>query len=1083
MVLSLRDWTRSANFIYETLAAYKFSDTDITSAMAATRGAGSLVDVVAWLCFHVPADQMPVDMRDKLEYGFYSKPVRFEQPKPAALSKDVRTIIAPEPVAVRAVEPDRLLENLLRSRHLDTDGSDGYESDEDPSVIHARRVVRVNACSEILDFYRNGSIVRGMQKKANMETVMAVMTRETKLIAELEQDVLFVAQTATAGFNRLWREHYGPLLEDIRDLEVSYNTIEEEEDEQEAATVTVTSGCGDHSSKEKKADSDDNDSVVGFGLDLLSLEEEDDETSTTAVQTPTTISRERVVDSTPPAGWTGAGVQDLVMEAVRRLDKQADIRYQTTGEGLGYTARLSVGWSQPAKARQIVLKQRKIPIEDMAPEFEQNGLTHVWPSPAKVFGKTKRAAPDLAALVFLYMQQGMCHGISMRLAPALHEIWVEWETASLAESSHARAMAVAKRIEFLRDLRKLYEDTAVSEENGDEDDETPVENSLQPNGRPASKKKRDHVLCARRIRSQQWSHMTLKTRLSTAEWKTKYGTMQQELPARKNAGEIRKAIVDNQVVIIRGETGSGKSSQVPQLVLDLLIGNGSKDKCYRVGVQIRFNSQACVENALVFCTTGVLLRMLIDDPELRDVNCIICDEVQERTLELDYMLIIVRKLLRKRPGLKVILMSATIDARIFTLYFDDCPVVEIPGRTFPVKQVFLEDVVEPSGYTVYNHRLYSKCGYNDSSRSVIGNMRTDVVNLELVHFLLHEMCVADKHSSAGVDQQETGGGNSGWQSLCLECAPTGSVLVFLPGIYEIRALMRRLFNDPAIGSSSTIIPLHSSFANDTAPGTKTTYTDAAFAPPAPGTMRKIVLSTNVAETGITIPDITIVFDCGLSNQSRWDKERRLTRLEKLPISKANVRQRCGHAGRVKPGLAICLFTVDQYQAMAEFELAEMKRMSMANICLQTKAHGFKDIMFLLQQAPEPPQQSSVMQAIFELQEAGALDEDEELTPIGKHLCYMPLDLSVGKLLVIGTMLGCLDPILTIAASMSINNSILLAPSFSSLDGVSAEPAHEKYRTRAMEFLPYLNDNRQVSDFLVVLAAYEDWRKMVLQPNI
>ncbi|KAJ1782527.1 hypothetical protein LPJ59_006788, partial [Coemansia sp. RSA 2399] len=404
-----------------------------------------------------------------------------------------------------------------------------------------------------------------------------------------------------------------------------------------------------------------------------------------------------------------------------------------------------------------------------------------------------------------------------------------------------------------------------------------------------------------------------------------YGATQEELPARKNASAIRQAIQANQTVIIRGETGSGKSSQVPQFVLEHLLDNagsgykGGRVLCTQprrisavsiatrvsqelgdtalgtrsslVGVQIRFNSQACVENALVFCTTGVLLRMLIDDPELRDVGCIICDEVQERTLELDYMLIIVRKLLRKRPDLKVVLMSATIDTRIFSYYFDGCPVVEIPGRTFPVSQVFLEDAVRLSRYAIQSHSRYAQRRGFHSGESVVERMRTDIVNLELVHFLVREICIADTKQAAG--QQ---GDDNEWQAFCMDAAPSGSVLVFLPGIYEIRALYGMFANDRAVCDTNTIIPLHSSFANDIAPGTSMTYTDAAFAPPLQGTLRKIVLSTNVAETGITIPDITVVVDCGLSNQTRWDKERRLTRLEKRPISKANVRQRCGRAG-------------------------------------------------------------------------------------------------------------------------------------------------------------------------------------------
>ncbi|KAJ2403173.1 hypothetical protein GGI23_000148 [Coemansia sp. RSA 2559] len=1125
-VLSLRDWTRSANFIYETLVAYAFAEDDIARAMAATRGAGDLVDVVAWLCFHVPADKMPVDMRDKLEHGLYGKLVKLEQPKVAQpplkeIEPFAKARIDQIPVVAaveRAKEADQLLAKLLRDRMLDTDGADEYDSDADPSAVHAWRVVRVNACSEILAFYRNSSIVKGFQKKANVDAIMAIITRETKLISVLEDDVLFVGQSAAREYDRLWQEYYGPLLEDIRNLETSYHNSEEASVNPVSVVLAGQEKIGQRQEPADidilaNSDSDKDDNVVGFGLDLF-LGSDNEENSATA-QSPTASSSStvRVINTTEPAGWSGAAVKDLVMEVVRRLDKQADIRYQTMHRDNGYTCKLSIRWSQPAKAKQAMAGQRQIPVASTATDFEQSGLTHAWQAPRNMFGKTKRVAADLAALVFLYMQHSLCHNIALRLTPALHAIWAEWEAARLAATNAAKEGEVAQRIEFLRGLRKQYEDAAENDKYGEDGEEEAVGlGSSHVNNQPDKmEKKRDRVRRMRQTRSQLWSGKTLAARKSSHEWKTKYDIAQKELPARKNASAIRQAIQANQTVIIRGETGSGKSSQVPQFVLEHLLDNagggykGGRVLCTQprrisavsiatrvsqelgdaalgtrrslVGVQIRFNSQACVENALVFCTTGVLLRMLIDDPELRDVGCIICDEVQERTLELDYMLIIVRKLLRKRPDLKVVLMSATIDTRIFSCYFDGCPVVEIPGRTFPVSQVFLEDAVRLSGYAIQSHSKYAQRRGFYQRESVVERMRTDIVNLELIHLLVREICIADSRQASG--QQ---GDSNEWQAFCMAAAPSGSVLVFLPGIYEIRALYGMLVNDRAVCDTNTIIPLHSSFANDIAPGTSMTYTDAAFAPPPQGMLRKIVLSTNVAETGITIPDITVVVDCGLSNQTRWDKERRLTRLEKRPISKANVRQRCGRAGRVQPGLAVCLYTTQQHLAMADFELPEMQRMSLANMCLQTKAHGFKDIMYLIQQAPEPPQPSSVMQAIFELQEAGALDEDEELTPIGRHLCYMPVDLSVGKLLVIGTMFGCLDPILTIAASMSTNTSVLLAP-FASDSRYLIEAAHKKYRTRAKDILPYVNDANQISDFLVVLAAYEDWRRLAMQPKV
>ncbi|KAJ2659525.1 hypothetical protein IWW48_003471 [Coemansia sp. RSA 1200] len=1122
LLVPLRDWTRSTNFVYETAAQYGFADDDIAAAMEATGGAGGLVDVVAWLCVHVSAEKMPPDMRDKLEYGPSGRSIKLQQPGPPPpegsdllLKAGARIDEVPDEKA-GGITVDHALAALLRERGLDREESDEYDSDEDTSIIHAHHLVRVNACSEILAYYRGSNVVGGPQKKANVDAVMEIMTRGTRRIAVLEDDMLFNERDAEREFKQRWEAYYGPLLEDIRRLENSYSAEKE---------VAKTDREGKTSSKPllplASCDDDDEDST-GFGLDLMLAA--GDEAHSAPQPQPFSVPGDamRIVDTAVPAGWTGPLVKDLVMETVRRFDKQAEIRYHTTHEKSPtgqYMASMSILWSLPAVAKQAVSNQRPIlSLVAQPPVFEQEhpGLKHVWSSPPNIRGKTKRAAEDLAALVFLYMQRTLCHNIALRLAPVLHGIWDEWETASVDSASTTREQARTKRVEFLRCLRTQYESMATSKNNNDDVDGQPPDIPPHQQAESSGKKRDGHRQYMRRIRRQKWNGTTIQTRQGTSEWRAKYGVVRQQLPARRYAGGIKRAVMANRIIIVRGETGSGKSSQVPQMVLELLLGkaggyNGGRVICTQprrisatsiatrvsqelgdparssssggggsalgtsdslVGVQIRFSLQARSENALVFCTTGVLLRMLMDDPELSDVACVVCDEVQERTLELDYLLIILRRLLRRRQDLKVVLMSATIDASIFACYFDGCPVVEVPGRTFPVDQIFLEDILRRSGYSPIDN----------STRHAMrrSSLCTDSVDIELVHFLIREICAPDSSNDAGAEN----GADQPWRAFCQGAAgPRGSVLVFLPGIYEIRQLHSRLLSDAAVSPTATVVPLHSSFANETIPDTALTYADAAFAPPLQGKLRKVVLSTNVAETGITIPDVTVVIDSGLSNQTRWDKERRLARLEKHPVSRANVRQRCGRAGRMQRGLALCLYTASQHALMAEFERPEMQRLSLVNICLQTKTHGFGDIMHFLQQAPEPPQQSAVMQAVFELQEAGALDQDEELTPIGKHLCYLPLDLTVGKLLIVGALLGCLDPILTVAASLSTATSILQTPFPGPALQSSADTARAKYRNSAMHILPFVADgdsSRAASDFLVVLAAYEDWRKAATQ---
>ncbi|KAJ1991561.1 hypothetical protein GGI25_001646 [Coemansia spiralis] len=1194
-VLSVRDWTRSACFVYETLAAYKFAEDDIVAAMRATSGTGDLVDAVAWLCFHVPSERMPIDMRDKFEYSLFPKASSDEQKQqqqqeeeeeekvelvgPAKDSPDdpadladvlfekARINSSSDSEDVEEVSngiadnnaPGPLLVELLSRRFLSEYEAGGYDSEEDPNITHARRSIRLSACSEILDYYQSNSSTP--KRKESIELLSKLIDKERKGIRAIEDDALFDDLRAVREFERVWPVYYDSLLNDICELK------EKEQTYLGASTGSSETGsnckqglsnvCNGKGGSNKKwaavfdtVASGDSDDDIGFGFDLgLGLAGDDEPRDNKVLSQP--LPSIRVFDTRPPVNWAGAAVKDIVLEEIRRLDKQATIKYSSLDIGEGYSCKLTVDWRLPTKARLIAEIQRAVPI-DPAPEFAFTGLKQAWSLPRSLLGKTKRDAEDLCALVLLYMQPTLCHKVSLRLLPTLRDLWEEWEATNSQTAKDAAQEALVSRTGFLRELRVQYEMAAQKAL----DEDQPVISVFRPHV-PSSRLA--YMRRAQHIRKHKWSKETISSRHKNKKYENEFEAMYKALPARMFRREIIQGVMENQVIIIRGETGSGKSSQIPQFLLELLLNSaykggrvictqprrisamsiasrvskelgdpalGGKDSL--VGCQIRLNSQASDENALVFCTTGVLLRMLVDDPELRDVSCIICDEVQERTLELDYMLIVIRQLLPKRQDLKVILMSATIDTSIFSCYFDDCPIVEIPGRTFPVNRLFLENVVQMAEYTLESSSRYAIrtpypqqplyaestahsfaiTGRDNSSYQEIVNvdsnmlldgsngdtrdfnrdfalqnadyisktamatvkrMRTDIVNLDLIHHLLREICTADDGDTAGCLLRTFSKNN----------VPTGSVLVFLPGIYEIRTLSSILASDPLITNVMSVIPLHSSFANDKPSYTHMTYTELAFAPPVKR-KRKVILSTNVAETGVTIPDITIVIDCGLSNQNMWDKERHVSRLLTKPVSKANVKQRCGRAGRVQAGVALCLYTKEQYSQMADYERPEMQRMSLVNLCLQTKSHGVEDIMHFLQQAMEPPQQSAVIQAIHELQEAGALDENENLTPIGSHLCYLPLDLSVGKLLIVGSLFNCLDPILTVAASLSANSGILVTP----FDGDArhlAQVAHIKYR-KPMGILPYVLNVAQSSDFLVILAAYEDWRKYASRPE-
>lgn len=441
----------------------------------------------------------------------------------------------------------------------------------------------------------------------------------------------------------------------------------------------------------------------------------------------------------------------------------------------------------------------------------------------------------------------------------------------------------------------------------------------------------------------------------------------QSLPAWSKSDEILRAIARSQVVVISGETGCGKSTQVPQFILDDYLtklvemqnGNGQLDRMKHVhiictqprrlsaigvaervaservekignmvGYSIRLENKISAATRLTFCTTGILLRRLQSEPMLDSVSHIIVDEVHERSEESDFLLLILKELLAKRRDLRVILMSATLNAALFSNYFGHAPVLEIPGRTYPVEQLFMEDILERSGFVLepdsqYCRRLnkneqqqlcdeleYSDVKaanaappksirdenlslsdlygrYSDCSRPVCKSlflMDPFKINSELIEAILRYIVDVDA---------------SGWPA-------EGSILIFLPGLAEIQMIHDTL-SDSSVFSPRAgkylIVPLHSTLTNEE---------QALVFRRAPAGKRKIVLSTNIAETSVTIDDCVFVIDCGQMKEKRFDANRNMESLDLVWESRANALQRKGRAGRVRPGICIHLFTSHRY---------------------------------------------------------------------------------------------------------------------------------------------------------------------------
>ncbi|KAJ1901237.1 hypothetical protein LPJ66_000916, partial [Kickxella alabastrina] len=987
--LGVKEWTQSVNMVMEILKLYGFADQDVRVALReVVKGKGDVLETLEWLCIHVPADRLPKSMRDKAELGHYKGNPEYES-QPVEEEKEADLISAPIPASLPVVIPEPapepvscgridmasdtdgpsndMLSRLLIKLGLDAYGSSAEadsdsdsDSDDDPAIPHARRSIRMRALQEWIGYLQVNN--HSDRYRHKLRALSGLLAKERAAVREIEDDLVFDPPQAQREYERRWPEYYDALLDDIRRFRESEEAKLIKRDEA-AEPVEEQRQADQRAKKDQRpkqkavdvfasdADTDDDAggcvsgvgfgigddaggcvSGVGFGIgdDGQPLGSAEPEKEAQAEQTT------QAIDTSSGAGWTGAAIKDLLGEAVRHEDPQAQIKYApASASGSGHTCTLTIDWSSAGRAtQQLKALRRSAPQHLQQQPMRPRGATqHLWPLPPQLQGRTRRDAENLVSLVWLYSQAAL--HLAPRLAPPLARLWRQWEAHAEDARRAAGAQQRAARVALLRSLRALQDEAAAPGRAAPAPRPGTSSSSSSRGGGVGGGSRQQ----ARSLRARKWSASTIAQRLSgDAKWAGRFAEAQQQLPARRFRAHIDAALAGHQVTIVRGETGSGKSSQVPQFALAQLLAQaayaGGRVLCTQprristtaiatrvsqelgdtapgspdalVGYQIRFDARAHDANALVFCTTGVLLRMLADDPELKDVACIICDEVQERTLELDYLLIAMRQLTKRRSGdLRLVLMSATIDTGAFARYFGGCPVVDIPGRTFPVQSVFLENVVQMSGYALEPGSRYEtadagldvaglglgRAGLGQADPglgqadpglgldpqpgadpmdpafvsprawAVVSRMRTGTVNLDLVCHVLAGIC-------------GTGGAHShsAWARFGRSAVPHGAVLVFLPGIREIRALCGMLGSGGSQPLRASVIPLHSALAGDRPAGSPMTYTELAFAPADPG-RRKVILATNVAETGITIPDVTVVVDCGLANQAVWDRAR------------------------------------------------------------------------------------------------------------------------------------------------------------------------------------------------------------------
>ncbi|MFI1394696.1 ATP-dependent RNA helicase HrpA [Streptomyces sp. NPDC020681] len=495
----------------------------------------------------------------------------------------------------------------------------------------------------------------------------------------------------------------------------------------------------------------------------------------------------------------------------------------------------------------------------------------------------------------------------------------------------------------------------------------------------------------------------------------------EQLPVSQKKDEILEAIRDHQVVIVAGETGSGKTTQIPKICMELgrgvrgMIGHTQPRRIAArtvaervaeelrtplgeaVGWKVRFTDQVNQDATfLKLMTDGILLAEIQTDRELRAYDTIIIDEAHERSLNIDFLLGYLAQLLPKRPDLKVVITSATIDPERFSRHFGDAPIVEVSGRTYPVEvryRPLLEDESE------------------ESDRDQITAICDAVEELQ-------------------------GEGK-------------GDILVFLSGEREIRdtadALNKKAYR------FTEVLPLYARLSH--------AEQNRVFQP---HTGRRVVLATNVAETSLTVPGIKYVIDPGTARISRYSHRTKVQRLPIERISQASANQRKGRCGRTSDGICVRLYAEDDFEARPEFTDAEILRTNLASVILQMTAAGLGDI----EKFPfiDPPDHRNIRDGVQLLQELGAFDPAQKdpkkkLTPLGRKLAQLPVDPRLARMVIEADKNGCVREVMVIAAALSIQD-----PRERPADKqTQADQQHARFKDETSDFLAFLNLWRYVRE--------------------
>ncbi|KAI3972098.1 hypothetical protein MKW92_038285, partial [Papaver armeniacum] len=491
----------------------------------------------------------------------------------------------------------------------------------------------------------------------------------------------------------------------------------------------------------------------------------------------------------------------------------------------------------------------------------------------------------------------------------------------------------------------------------------------------------------------------------------------QNLPIYKLKKELVQAVHDNQVLVVIGETGSGKTTQVTQYLAEAGYTTKGKIGCTQprrvaamsvakrvaeefgcrlgeeVGYAIRFEDCTGPDTVIKYMTDGMLLREILIDESLSQYSVIMLDEAHERTIHTDVLFGLLKQLLNRRPELRLIVTSATLDAEKFSGYFFNCNIFTIPGRTFPVEIMYTKQ---------------PESDYLDAS----------LITVLQIHLT----------------------------------EPEGDILLFLTGQEEIDHACQSLYERmKGLGRNVPeliILPVYSALPSEM---------QSRIFDPAPPGKRKVVVATNIAEASLTIDGIFYVIDPGFAKQNVYNPKQGLDSLIITPISQASAKQRAGRAGRTGPGKCYRLYTESAYRnEMSPSSIPEIQRINLGSTTLQMKAMGINDLLSF--DFMDPPSPQALISAMEQLYSLGALDEEGLLTKLGRKMAEFPLDPPMCKMLLASVDLGCSDEILTIIAMIQTGN-IFYRP---------REKQAQSDQKRAKFFQPE-------GDHLTLLAVYESWK--------